>query len=972
MNEKSFSLDALLEHEESLRALANGILRDDHAAEDIVQEAFAVALQRVGKGVDSPVRWLSKVTRNLALNSKRSRRHRRQREEDALGSSHEPDSSEEVGAWIRAAVRELNEPYQTAVALRYFEGLAPTDIAQRLGLSVNTVKTQLRRGLEQLRSSLDARTDGDRRQWAIALAFFVQRGQVATLSSWAAWSLLALVVIPIAALWLLNRDLGDEAVPAQLAEDVESAVADVPEVPEEAGPIVEERVAVEANSEAELEEFGSLRLRLFYADDVPAPNVLMVFCPLSTWPVSFIEVVTNELGEVTVDLPSGKFEMFTDRGGLWGASIRAGETLKKSMRLRPGVRVEGLVSNSWGEPVNGAEIWLTTSRTDRFAGRVVTKTASDGRFTLLGVDPTQSIGAFHTEFAPPEIVDLDQVDCSQGKAEVNLRFDRLGGIVTGVVRDPTGEPVAGAQVAVGLYHYSTSSRVDGSFKESLQPRIVETSVRGEFRVSGVDTVDMLVFVRADGFPTAEARISVSAGLTTRADFQLEEPAMLSGIVRGKDGQPCEGVTVALMARDLNQLYDDPAWALQNSSFPMVMTKSAEDGSFVLQSVPSGERQFTAWNEAEHGLDRKSLVVEGGGTVKWDPIVDSGLALRGRVFDRAGKPLMTMLRVRALVGDDQERAVIPDSEGRFVIPRCRAVEHGISLAEGPDRTPRRAAPRWKAHPGEDEFVLQLSAPSGPLPARVRGAIADEHNRFDDPAAVDYRLTVEDGMSYLPGQSDGLAFEFENVPPGRYRVTAYAQEQLVHLSDWVEVAANQDVDLGVLNTRAGAGLVVTLNCEDGVSLDDVRSSLASDDLQAYVALTSQGMELVADNVQPGSHQLWVVAPGMAHVQRPLVLKPGETTRVAVDCVRGVDQRFLAECDDQAVWSGAITSLHDMKGRLLLEIENPFAGQLAYFDWMYRVPIGHYEMRVRTDTGLSASGTFEVKELDSERETIVLQLR
>ena len=68
------------------------------------------------------------------------------------------------------ALFELKEPYRSALLLRYYRDLSPTAVAETLGLSVETVKTRLKRGLAQLRERLDRRYGGDRKAWCLSLA----------------------------------------------------------------------------------------------------------------------------------------------------------------------------------------------------------------------------------------------------------------------------------------------------------------------------------------------------------------------------------------------------------------------------------------------------------------------------------------------------------------------------------------------------------------------------------------------------------------------------------------------------------------------------------------------------------------------------------------------------------------------------------------------------------------------------------
>jgi RNA polymerase sigma-70 factor (ECF subfamily) len=65
----------------------------------------------------------------------------------------------ERAAEMRAAVATLAEPYREVVTLRFFGELSLDEIARQTERPLATVKTHLRRGLLQLRGTVDARSD---------------------------------------------------------------------------------------------------------------------------------------------------------------------------------------------------------------------------------------------------------------------------------------------------------------------------------------------------------------------------------------------------------------------------------------------------------------------------------------------------------------------------------------------------------------------------------------------------------------------------------------------------------------------------------------------------------------------------------------------------------------------------------------------------------------------------------------------
>ena len=101
----------------------------------------------------------------------------RRREREALAARAEAVPSvldaaatSEVARDVSAAVAALEEPFRTAVVLRFWHGLPPRAIARRLGVPVNTVRSRIQRGLARLREQLDGRHGGERMGWAVPLA----------------------------------------------------------------------------------------------------------------------------------------------------------------------------------------------------------------------------------------------------------------------------------------------------------------------------------------------------------------------------------------------------------------------------------------------------------------------------------------------------------------------------------------------------------------------------------------------------------------------------------------------------------------------------------------------------------------------------------------------------------------------------------------------------------------------------------
>ncbi len=165
---------ALLENASWVRALARQLLSDEGLAEDVAQEALTVALDRPPHSTSrSGLRgWLRRVTQNLAFQALRREASRRGAERAAARPDVSLDSAERVELQQRMAsvVLGLDEIYRDVVVMRYFDGLAPAEIAARLGLPGPTVRKRLSRALERIGGALAGEFEADGRDWRPALA----------------------------------------------------------------------------------------------------------------------------------------------------------------------------------------------------------------------------------------------------------------------------------------------------------------------------------------------------------------------------------------------------------------------------------------------------------------------------------------------------------------------------------------------------------------------------------------------------------------------------------------------------------------------------------------------------------------------------------------------------------------------------------------------------------------------------------
>jgi RNA polymerase sigma factor (sigma-70 family) len=175
-------IEDLLAHSGWVKALARSLVSDPAAADDVEQGAWLVALERPPKHGSNLRSWLGSVVRSVAGQGWRDHQ-RHQRGRGKLESRARQSATAGISAGLATStseappeaiaerldtfqnlahiVADLEEPYGSAIYLRYFEGLSVQEIATQQGITPANAQTRLRRGLEKLRARMHGRFGGE-------------------------------------------------------------------------------------------------------------------------------------------------------------------------------------------------------------------------------------------------------------------------------------------------------------------------------------------------------------------------------------------------------------------------------------------------------------------------------------------------------------------------------------------------------------------------------------------------------------------------------------------------------------------------------------------------------------------------------------------------------------------------------------------------------------------------------------------
>jgi RNA polymerase sigma factor (sigma-70 family) len=146
--------------------LAFRVLRDERLAEDAVQEGF-LALWRTAAAFRAErakaSTWILTLVHRRAVDLvRREERRRTEPLGDEIPMEAGQSESTEEAAWLRferervqAALGELPDVQREAIELAYYGGYSQSELAERLGVPLGTIKSRMFAGLARLRELLD-------------------------------------------------------------------------------------------------------------------------------------------------------------------------------------------------------------------------------------------------------------------------------------------------------------------------------------------------------------------------------------------------------------------------------------------------------------------------------------------------------------------------------------------------------------------------------------------------------------------------------------------------------------------------------------------------------------------------------------------------------------------------------------------------------------------------------------------------
>ncbi len=757
------NIDRLLAERDWMRALARSLVVDEHAAEDLVQDATVVALTRPPDQVHAMRAWLRRVIRSVHLNRLRGDDRRAARElasEVVRGGAQACERPDDVVAtWevrreVVEAVLALDEPYRTTVLLRFFEGLTRNEVAQRMEVSSETVHTRQRRAVDQLRERLRGHAPENWNRKSLAL-FLIARGDTAAgppVGSVQATALgvtvmsttktMALVAAALFALglgaWWVTGD-SDDVHASRDATDVAQGIdgpsplrrtRQDPQRDDRSDP--SETTLESALADGTIDRDRDLHGRVVDGEGSPVAGADL---QVRRYPLARIDALVLEAAFTAT--PGRSFRTAAD--GTFRIRLRVGEDVnlhvakngyatQEFARLHAGEKAELVLANAvpltirvidaGGSPVEGVKLMLFSNPRvgETFAFETAT-TDADGVhvFTTLPGGLQAYLEPQHPAFGQ---AGWERVELPENGAEEMTVTLPAGRRITGRVLGPDGAPLAGSQVGIGWPMVnSVSTRDDGTYE------IPGWTGKGWTRLHAT----------APGFGGQMVRVGEKAVI----DFRLAAGVTLAGRLVDSLGAPLPRVHIAanIVERGGRDAQISGATAVTD-----------EDGRFALADLRADAAHTLRALDFDAGTVNRVVgaVGEPGKTLDLGDVATVvGRRVTGRVLDADGAPIahvtVELGRGGKAAGSSRDRiSCVTDDIGRFsashvppgsyaaIVTRDRAELATASLDVPGDRDP----PPLEIRPRTgDLFVVRTLEDSGaPVTGVLVGVTTESGTRL----------------------------------------------------------------------------------------------------------------------------------------------------------------------------------------------------------------------------------------------------
>ncbi|WP_114752247.1 RNA polymerase sigma factor [Pleomorphovibrio marinus] len=148
----------------ALFAVISRIISDKDIAEEVFHDAFVKITRKIDSYDESKGRlytWMANICRNTAIDKTRSKEFSENRKTNSIddyvyGMESQSGTSEKVdGIGVKELVEHLNEEQKFIVDCIYFQGYTHTEVSEKFGIPLGTVKSRIRAAINVLKRKAD-------------------------------------------------------------------------------------------------------------------------------------------------------------------------------------------------------------------------------------------------------------------------------------------------------------------------------------------------------------------------------------------------------------------------------------------------------------------------------------------------------------------------------------------------------------------------------------------------------------------------------------------------------------------------------------------------------------------------------------------------------------------------------------------------------------------------------------------------
>ena len=480
-------------------------------------------------------------------------------------------------------------------------------------------------------------------------------------------------------------------------------------------------------------------------------------------------------------LDPGRIWILVRRGESdWGPEqkIVRNQLSEATVEVAPGMNAKGVVTDSRGRPIAGADV-LVTGWTGG-ESLPLTQTAADGTFAMRALSTHCHIGACAAGFGPRR---CDNPRRPRGRRSISRSCCPTRAPLSRESSSGRGKPVPGAIVRAGSRQQKQQILPDGGHAMGPQCQCALTDEAGRFAFASVEAGNLPLAVRARGLSPWTQTIDLATVRQRDVMVELLEGAVLVGSVRDAAGAPVANVDVRVGDWD-------------DIGHTSARTDSA--GAFRAEGLGAGELDLYIDSE-KLGKAEAKLRALAGETVRWDAVLSAGAELRGRVEDVEGKPVAKAI-VEVNVG--WFGFANTDDQGRFALKNC-------PLGQPMEVTVRRKSTFPEARvlvtpTGSEELVIRLPREAWVF---IQGKILDPDGKPLPNVHVSPFMKNGSGSPAATADPATGEFKYGPYPPGeywlRFQADGFPQLEISRV-----LGPDEVWDTGTLRFARGGTLAVTL--------------------------------------------------------------------------------------------------------------------------------------------------------------------